>query len=98
MPLSFCHNVYQEEGMTLEETKNSRQQNMFAVYVSQNTEVNIIQRLLILVTTRDLFECVCFESQIKIKRLLISLIYSFLEFYTSRSGEQEIPRISHSPK
>ena len=78
--------------------KNSRQQNMFAVYVSQNTEVNIIQRLLILVTTRDLFECVCFESQIKIKRLLISLIYSFLEFYTSRSGEQEIPRISHSPK
>lgn len=57
IPLSFCHNIYQEEGMTLEETKNSRQQNMFAVYVSQNTEVNIIQRLLILVTTRDLFEC-----------------------------------------
>lgn len=32
---------------------------MFAVYVSKNTEVNIIQRLFILVTTRDLFLYVC---------------------------------------
>ena len=74
MPFSFCHNIYQEE--QLEETKNSRQQSMFVVYVSKNTEVNIIQRLLILVTTRDLFVCVCFERQIKIKRLLINLFNS----------------------
>jgi len=74
MPFSFCHNIYQEE--QLEETKNSRQQSMFVVYVSKNTEVNIIQRLLILVTTRDLLVCVCFERRIKIKRLLINLFSS----------------------